>query len=224
MINDTDAEKDRLLSLINFEISSRVSAVSRPGWSPWAILAAISYLVWLFLEDIEKSEFVWSNSYFVYFIVSLTFDFFVVFFACISNLFESSKTGNRRLSYFYEKAGLFFVVLILREVSLLIAVIRLFPDLSLPSYYAFACWLNIIIGLSFLLLGLFFTNLFLKVPIPTSPNQNLFGRVFGNTIVIAWLFSGSYAVYASIITLAAGNIHLAINEWRVGLIGFACSI
>lgn len=55
-VSAPSAEKKSVEDLLTFEISRGDSRQQRLGWTPWALYAALSTLIWLLISEIEKSS------------------------------------------------------------------------------------------------------------------------------------------------------------------------
>lgn len=68
--------KESFISYLNNEIDQIREDIKMPGWTNWAILAALASIVWLIILEIEKNVFNFDQIFLLYIILSLTYFIF----------------------------------------------------------------------------------------------------------------------------------------------------
>jgi hypothetical protein len=93
---DLKSRTDNLIGLLEFEISRIHAASSRPGWTRWAILVAMSSAVWLGLGELGSKSFSLQSVLFTALVIHTAYDLLVCFSHLIAAAGRNDRTNERR--------------------------------------------------------------------------------------------------------------------------------
>lgn len=217
--NLNDPEIDRVIHFLEYEINSRRSEATRPGWTTWAILGAIASLLWLMFSVLDINESIsWFNIFYITFLLSISLDFFFLLNAFLSSVGFKKFERAGRFKQFDNYMGSYLALLFLRTGVLLIFVHWISQKLNI--FVEFFCWSFLVINLiqTLILLVLFY----FQIPTPTSPNPKF--KVFSYLWHIIWLAFGGIATIGLIGIIYSKALVPLIPEWRIGFIIFSLSL
>lgn len=224
MKNAEHYDVDRLIHFLEFEVESRQAAASRPGWTLWAIVAAISYLAWSLLALMDnnlKSD--WISVYYIFYLFSLCFDLFLILIILIPNPYKNVLRKNKRLEPFNVQVGPFLFFVLIRQIALLYTTYYFSTHVSnFNSMVKISCF--VFISLSIFQVFLSQLIYHLNVPIPDTPNVKFLSKTIGYSFLLFWLISGSISVFGLINIIYRKILLPSIIDWRMGLIIFGISV
>jgi len=217
--NLNSPEIDRVIHFLEYEINSRRSEATRPGWTTWAILGAIASLLWLMFSVLDTSESnSWLNILYITLLLSVSFDLLFLL-----NVFFSSAAFKQfgragRFEYLDTSIGSFLVLILLRTGVLLILVYCISPKLN--NFVEFCCWSFLVLNL--IQISLLLVLFYLQIPTPTIPNPRFKGISYIYNIF--WLAFGGIATIGLIALIYSKALVPLIPEWRIGFIIFSLSL
>lgn len=212
-------EIDRIIHFLECEISSRRSEAMRPGWTTWAILGAMTSLLWLMFSVLDTNEFIsWRNILYITLLLSVSFDFLFLLIRIFSSVEPKHLRSVRRFEYFENSIGSFLVFILFRAGVLLILIHLLSPKIN--NFVEFFCWL--FLGWSLIQILLLLALYYLQVPISTNPTPRFKWAYY--IYVMVWLTSGGLATVGLIVIIYFKVLVPSIPEWRIGFIIFGLSV
>jgi hypothetical protein len=223
-INDKIQDTTKLNLIVNqidFEINEEKQRAKKPGWTTWAILAAIAYLVSYFFNTIEANKNInWVNIFILITLFSIIFDFLFFF----RNSLRSPTIGHSKIVRYessksaFQTGRLLLFVVLLRN-CLLIALTYYFSIIvsafcvTLVRIYLYSVSSMILIGL---ILSLFHLPLPSKLSSKFDIRDFIFELVLFVIMVAPILWLGAYVLYKSMAP--------SIPEIKIGLVVTSISI
>lgn len=211
-------EIERIIHLLEYEISSRHSEAKRQGWTTWAILGAVASLLWLMLSVLDTAASIsWRNILFIVLLSSISCDFFLPLKTLFFGESYQSLNGNR-FEYIDISRGRFGFFLLLRTILLLILVSWFSPVLS--QLVKLSCWGFFVLSLIIIIGSVIL--FFLKIPVPIKADSRYKWSVYIYSII--WAAAGCIAIVGLVRIIYFHTIAPSISEWRIGLIVFSLSL
>jgi|LGOV01.1.fsa_nt_gb hypothetical protein len=224
MTNTEHYDVDRLIHFLEFEVESRQAAASRPGWTLWAIVAAISYLAWSFLALMDNNlKPDWISVYYIFYLFSLCFDLFLILIILIPNPNKNVLRYNKRLEPFNVQIGPFLFFVLIRQIALLYTTYYFSTHVSnFNTIVKISCFVFISLSVFQILLSQLMYHL--NVPTPNTPNVKFLSKIIGYLFYLFGLLSGSISVFGLINIIYRKILLPSILDLRMGLIIFGISM
>ncbi len=211
LTNGTVPSKSDFVNYLNEEISSYHSDLTRPGWTTWAIVGAISAAIWLLLEQFEKSVFDLQNVFFLLLVVSFLMDAGIYLVALVSRrtVEDSGSSKFRMTSARFGQNRVGLILLIIRWAVQIILAVEFSFLVSWPIT------LGAIVTSALNLAGtlLLIVMSFLSSPIPRKIKPRQRGAVFTQSllavIALVALFGYLRAIPSLSPSIEVGDLRLA---------------
>jgi hypothetical protein len=212
-------EIDRVIHFLEYEINSKRSEATRPGWTTWAILGAMASFLWLMFSVLDTNESIsWRIILYISLSLSISFDSLLLLIRFLSSLSSKQFAKGTRFEYVETSFGSFLILIFFRTVVLLIFLYLFSPQIN--NFVEFFCWLFLVFSL--ILTSLLLTLYYFQIPISTNPNPSY--KSILNIFTILWLASGIIAAIGLIIEIHSKVFWPSISEWRLGFIILGLSL
>lgn len=200
--------RQEFFNYLNSEINSLHDEIQRPGWTKWAILGAISTLVWLLLHSIESDSYLSRNITAFLLIIFLTEYIYLLIVSSFSTKYGETK--GRFLPYNIMSSSRPLILSMTGQFIFIIFAVRQFSGdvpsiVTLTTYVLFSFFIA-----QCVLVFILFT---IKFPFPTF-SRGLKQRKIINSIlaviiaILIWQYITYFLASNSIITVS--NIRLAL--------------
>ena len=211
-------EIERIIHLLEYEISSRHTKANRQGWTTWAILGAVASLLWLMSSVLDTTTSIsWRNVLFIVLLSSISFDFLLLLNKLFFGESYQSLNENRFQNIDISSRKVLFFMLV-RATLLLIIIIWLSPVLG--QLVKLSCWGFFMF---FFIMAIVIMKLvFLKIPVPMESHSRTKQSAYIYTIIMAAV--GCIAIVGLVRIIYFNTISPSISEWRIGLILFCLSL
>ncbi len=195
--------KKEILDILYSERNRLLNMYTRPGWTSWALIAAIASLSWL-LIDLHPFSLKYSVS-----IAYFLFNAFLLL-ACIFTTFKNNHHPTWKKLEFTDRAGLVYVFAILL-VQFLIFILHknLFDSGILVYLYYVSVVINVVLLLVFVA-----AFIFSFIPSLRTEKDNRRGGIIGAVFFLFLIFTWGLFVFRE-------YNHIDVNSLKVGLIFFA---
>jgi len=102
MMDKNETEKSLFLDYLNREIDHLHEEIKLPGWTKWAIVAALASIFWIIISEIEKNLFTFKNIWILLLLILLGYSLIV-------DIYQITKPRTRRnRTYFYSIENIFY--------------------------------------------------------------------------------------------------------------------
>jgi len=215
-------EIDRLIGLLESEISRVRDEKSQPGWTTWALIGSLATMLWLLMAELEKHIVYRQNTLFLLLALSLAYD-------CITSVVSiiklpaptwhaSSKPRSRfRLAHSVLSSGRSRILIdITRLLFLMVAAAEIQSLLNTP--YVVATFFYF--GMSAVFMMILFVYSFLEIPLPVGSIRRGVVILLGFLLLIPAIL----ALFGFSETLWHQGVSPTAPEWRVGGLLFAITL
>ncbi len=199
--SDQDStNRQNILNALDFEITQIQHEYSRPGWTLWALLGALSTSIWLLLDEIEKTKINFHYGFFAFLTISIVLDGFSLLKFLTSSESRSSKAGVSK--FFTDLFKVRHIVLLFLIRTVLILYIGYIykswvPKLSITLFFTYY-------GVGVLLLLVFLALSFTRFPIIRSGTKYPFPAKWLKRLLVFFIIIGA-------IIIAYGYLEACIN-------------
>ena len=195
--------KKEILDILYSERNRLLNMYTRPGWTSWALIAAIASLSWL-LIDLHPFSLKYS--------VSIAYFLFNVFLllTCIYTTFKNNHHPTWKKLEFTDRAGLVYVFAILLVQFLIFILHKNLFDDGISGYLYYV---SVIINAIFLLVFVA-AFIFSFIPSLRTEKDNRRGGIIGAVFFWFLIFTWGLFVFRE-------YNHIDVNSLKVGLIFFA---
>jgi hypothetical protein len=133
--NNVIESKETFINYLNNEIDQIREDIKMPGWTNWAILAALASVGWFIIQEIEKNIFVIEQTYLLFIILSMSYTILREFYD-----FFKPNQANKKIRYFtidvlFREKRLAIVINILQASLMLFLLSRFSKQVGIIPYY-----------------------------------------------------------------------------------------
>ncbi len=205
-------EREALLGFLASEIDNLRSEEQAPGWTKWALLAALAALSWLILNTIEHSGPTPHGTAVVFFVLTLLSQSLTVLCSLLEPERDAPLFSGKRYTFWshYREVSTPALALGVVKFSLPLVLVHSLEDIGLQWYHR--CMLTVVYGLLLLATSGIFLLSFLRVPVRRDmPYVKM-------TRIIALLFYGAvlWTAIASLHYMYSTHCLPAMADWRLG--------
>jgi len=189
-----------------------------PGWTTWAILGAVSSLIWLLLSVIETeslSKITLLNVIFIIVFSSLCIDLCFAITKIASFFYPRGLRDTNRFTTLSSAYMGFWIILFVRSSIILYLLSYLPSTAGIGSMLYISSYFFVIITL--LITAVFVLLSLSEIPMPERINPKAIYKYLLHLIISLWLASGFFSVINFAIILYEKPI-LSVPELKVGLI------
>jgi hypothetical protein len=214
-----DRRVERLVDLLEFEVGRIRSEQRRPGWTTWALLAAVATAGWLILSELDSQHVELSRVLFVSLVLFLLYDLIqlLVSVSAASPVREASDPRFRITRVLFSQSRLSMILDFTRYVALLLIAATNPLLTSGPARHVLYVYCSLMI----LSAALGMTLSFVDIPIPTSRPRQPIADVVLLLIYLALVMSTVGVIWR----LASVGSSVTIPEIRVAALvvaGLVC--